>query len=169
MKWFKQKSNNEFLEIIRNYQAIIHKVCRIYFKSQADRDENFQEILYQLCKSYPTLTDKSKIGSWMYKVAIYTSIVKIRKDSHLSFSDNVQDNRSEGFEENIHTKEEINLLYKAIEKLGEIDKAIILLYLEEKEYSEISEIMGISISNVGVKILRIKEKLKLLMEVNDER
>ena len=166
MKWFKQKSNDEFLEIIRNYQGIIHKVCRIYFRSQADRDENFQEILYQLWKSYPTLSDKAKIGSWMYKVAIYTSIVKIRKDSRLSFPDKMPDNRSEGFEDMLHSNEEIEVLYLAIGKLSEIERAIILLYLEDKEYSEISEIMGISVSNVGVKILRIKEKLKELMEVH---
>jgi len=156
--------NEELLEILKNYQGIIRKVSRIYFMNRDDREENFQEVIYQIFKSYSGLNDKSKIGSWIYKVSIYTSIVKLRKEAMVSYPGKLPDCRDENhFENEFQHNEEIQRLYKAIYQLNEIEKAIILLYLEEKDYKEISEITGISKTNIGVKIMRIKEKLKGLL------
>ncbi|MEG2820999.1 MAG: sigma-70 family RNA polymerase sigma factor, partial [Muribaculaceae bacterium] len=77
----------DFLKILSSYQGIIHKVNLIYFKSTIDREDNFQEVVYQLWRSFPKLNDKSKIGSWIYAVAINTSISKIRKDVHFIVTD----------------------------------------------------------------------------------
>ena len=155
----------EFLKILSKYQNIIHKVNLIYFKSSTDREDNFQEIVYQLWKSYPQLRNKESIGSWIYSVAINTSITKIKKVSKLDYKEiipEIKDNFNENNE--IEKNESIKLLLEAIHKLNDLDKSIILLYLEEKSYDEISNIIGISISNVGVRINRAKIQLKKILK-----
>lgn len=156
----------ELFEIIEKYQGIIHKVNSIYFKQKEDREDNFQEVIYQLFKSFNSLRDRNKVISWMYKVSINTAITALRKNNRLKtkseFSDNdiivISENNSEEFDE------KTSRLYTAIDKLSEIEKAIILLYLDEKSYNEIGEIIGISKNNVGVKISRIKEKIKYTLK-----
>jgi len=151
----------EFLEIVSKYQGILHKVNLIYFKNKTDREDNFQEIIYQLWRSFPTLKNKNSIGSWIYAVSINTSISKIKKDVRIEYHDKLPE-VSDTFDmiENLTVDKNLELLLKAIYKLNEIDKSIMLLYLEEKSYDEIAEIIGISKSNVGVRINRTKELLK---------
>jgi RNA polymerase sigma-70 factor, ECF subfamily len=151
----------EFLEILSNYQGILHKVNLIYFRNKSDREDNFQEIIYQLWKSFPNLQKKNSIGSWIYAVSINTSISKIKKDSRIEYRDSLPEtiDTVDTFEE-ISLSENFRLLLQAIYCLNEIDKSIMLLYLDEKNYDEIAEIIGISKSNVGVRINRAKEILK---------
>jgi len=150
----------EFLEILSNYQGIVYKVSLVYFKSKTDRQDNFQEIVYQLWKSYPKLQNKNSIGSWIYAVSINTSISRIKKEKRIEYQENVPElaDKSDIIDE-ITKKESLHLLVNAIYNLDEIDKSIMLLYLEEKSYDEIAEIIGISKSNVGVRINRAKEEL----------
>lgn len=155
---------DDFLKIISNYQGIIHKVNLIYFRAIADREDNFQEVLLQLWKSFPKLKDRTKIGSWIYAVSINTSISKIRKDSKLVFTD-LTDSIPEIslIEDNAESQElEANFqqLIEALYKLTEIDRSIMLLYLEELDYNQIAEIIGITTTNVGVRINRSKKQLK---------
>lgn len=149
----------EFLKILTNYQGIIHKVNSIYFRSDMDKQDNFQETVYQLWRSFPSLRNQDKLASWIYSVAINTSISKIRKDSKLEFCDAVPDITTMEPSEN---DENINYhrLMDALYRLNEIDKSIMLLYLEDFSYEEISEIVGVSNSNVGVKIHRLKNQLQ---------
>jgi len=151
---------NEFLEILSNYQGILYKVSLVYFKSKSDREDNFQEIVYQLWKSYPKLKNKNSIGSWIYAVSINISISRIKKVRRIEYSENVPElpDNSDVIDE-ITRNESLQLLINAIYNLDEIDKSIMLLYLEEKNYDEIAEIIGISKSNVGVRINRAKKKL----------
>lgn len=150
-----------FLNMIQNYQGIIHKVCFVYFKDRETRKENFQEIIYQLWKSYPELKNKKSVGSWIYRVAINTSVTKLRKDSRILYKEKLRDGMSDDhFLERMETNEAVEMLYKAIDQLSVIEKALVMLYLDEKEYHEIATIMGMTKSNVGVKLMRIKEKLK---------
>jgi RNA polymerase sigma-70 factor (ECF subfamily) len=151
----------EFLEIVANYQGILHKVNHIYFRSESDREDNFQEILYQLWKSYQTLKNKSSIGSWIYAVSINTSISRVKKDSRIEYLENFSESLDTvDMDKEISKQEDLHLLLRAIHNLNEIDKSIMLLYLEEKSYDEISEILGITKSNVGVRINRAKGLLK---------
>lgn len=151
----------EFLEILSKYQGIIHKVNLIYFKNETDREDNFQEIVYQLWKSYPKIKNKDSIGSWIYAVSINNSISRVKKASRIRFTETVPDMPDNTDPMNdLSKKESFNLLISAVQDLDEINKSIILLYLEEKSYDEIAEIMGISKSNVGVRINRAKEILK---------
>lgn len=151
----------EFLEILSNYQGIIYKVSLVYFKSKTDREDNFQEIVYQLWKSYPKLQNKNSIGSWIYAVSINTSISRIKKAKRIVYQENVPElhDKSNIIDE-ITKNESLQLLVNAIYNLDEIDKSIMLLYLEEKSYDEIAEIIGVSKSNVGVRINRAKKTLK---------
>ncbi|WP_071146514.1 RNA polymerase sigma factor [Bacteroides ihuae] len=154
----------DFLKIVSDYQGIIHKVNLIYFRVIVDREDNFQEILLQLWRSFPQLKDRTKIGSWIYTVAINTSISKIRKDSKLVFQELtdsalemslIEDNAG-SFEVDFNFQK----LIEALHQLNQIDRSIMLLYLEELDYNEIAEIMGITSTNVGVRINRSKKQLK---------
>jgi len=151
----------EFLEILSNYQGILHKVNLIYFRNKPDREDNFQEIIYQLWKSFPKLQNKNSIGSWIYKVSINTSISRLKKDSRIEYREKLPES-IDNFDliEELSFNETSRRLLQAIYNLNEIDKSIMLLNLEEKSYDEIAEILGISKSNVGVRINRAKEALK---------
>jgi RNA polymerase sigma-70 factor (ECF subfamily) len=161
----------EFLEILANYQGIVHKVNLIYFRNEADRSDNFQEVVLQLWKSFPRLKNKNSIGSWIYRIAINTSITKIKKERNIVLNESIPDLRTDSSAlEMMMANEAEKQLMTAIHQLNAIDKAIMLLYLEEKSYDEIAEIIGITVSNVGARISRAKERLKQTLEnLNHEK
>ena len=151
----------EFLEILSNYQGILHKVSLVYFKTKPDREDNLQEIIYQLWKSFPSIKNHNSIGSWIYAVSINTSLSRVKKMSRVEYRETIPElSDKSDIIEKISINESLQLLLNAIYNLDEVDKSIMLLYLEEKSYDEIAEIIGISKSNVGVRINRAKELLK---------
>jgi len=154
------------VELLEKYQGILHKVCYLYCNSEEDKRDTFQEIVFQMWKSFYTLKDKTKFSSWIYRIAINTAISRLRKEKRQPYKENISDLglqiQEQETSENI--RERVDYLHKAIEKLSEIEKAIIMLHLDEKSYDEISEIIGISKSNVGVKLHRIKAQLKKLLK-----
>lgn len=155
------KSNQkDFLKILSAYQKIIHKVNQIYFKSKADKEDNFQEVVYQLWRSFQSLQDKEKLASWIYAVAINTSISKVRKDSRLEFRDSIPDIEIIDPYEQQEQNENYQRLLNALYKLNKIDRSIMLLYMEDYSYEEIAEIVGMTSSNIGVKIYRLKSQLQ---------
>jgi len=164
-------NKKEFLEMLAQYQGILHKVNLIYFHNEPDREDNFQEMVYQLWRSYPKLKKKESIGSWIYKVAINTSIVKLKKEKIKSFKEELPDVSGETeIEEQMGKSEDAALLLKAIRGLNEIDRAIMTLYLEEMSYDEIAGITGLSAGNVGVRVSRAKKLLKERLKfLRDER
>jgi RNA polymerase sigma-70 factor (ECF subfamily) len=156
-----KSAKEEFLEILSKYQGILHKVSFVYFKNKSDREDNLQEIIYQLWKSFPGIKNPDSLGSWIYAVSINTSISRVRKVSRIEYRETIPENpnRSDLLDD-MSMDESLHLLLNAIYKLDEVDKSIMLLYLEEKRYDEIAEIIGISKSNVGVRISRAKVTLK---------
>ncbi len=159
----------EFLQIIKKNQGIIHKVCNIYCDDQEDRNDLFQEIVAQLWKSFPSFRKESKFSTWMYRVALNTAITSFKKtkrrpDQNRLTYDNFQI-KDENYD--IETEENIKLLHRAVAQLTGVEKSIILLYLEEKKYEEIAEITGITQNYVRVKMNRIKKKLKKFMETEE--
>lgn len=156
----------EFLKILSDYQGILHKVSLIYFKNKSDREDNLQEIIYQLWKSFPNLKKHHSIGSFIYAVSINTSISRVRKLSRIEYRETVPEipDKSD-ITGKISMNDSLQLLLNAIHKLDDIDKSIMLLYLEEKSYDEIAEIIGISKSHVGVKINRAKKALKQNLKI----
>ena len=156
---------NKFLKLITENQGIIYKICNVYANNREDKDDLKQEIILQLWKSYPGFQGNSKFSTWTYRVAFNTAITNIRKSKQhpiIEALSRTELNFSEK-EDIDYLSDDINHLYKAIAKLKDVEKAIIMLYLEEKSYKEIGEIIGISEKNVSVKLVRSKEKLKKLM------
>jgi RNA polymerase sigma factor, sigma-70 family len=165
MKKYSMKSvDKEFLEILSRYQGIIHKVNLVYFKSAEDRKDNFQEVIYQLWKSFPSLKDRSKIGSWMYAIAINVSISVIRKENNHVFTELIPDIGHTDEIDKMEQDMDFRELLEAIQRLNNIDKSIMLLYLEGHSYEQIAEITGINSLNVGVRINRAKKQLKIILE-----
>ena len=158
-----QKQNKkEFSELIQKNQAIIHKITRVYENGWANREDLFQEICLQLWKSYANFREEAQFSTWMYRVALNTAISNVRKKKN-GFSFELLRATDRISEESSDEKDRVNLLYRAISRLNRIDKAIILLWLEEKNYEEIAAIMGTSKTNVSVKLVRIKRKLEELV------
>ena len=152
----------DFLRNITQNQGIIHKVTRIYCDNEDDRKDLFQEILIQLWKSYDKFREQSKFSTWMYRVAINTAITNFKKEAKSRKKSEIGKDlymlADEPYDE--EKEEHLKLLYEAINQLTGIEKSITLLYLEDKQYEEISEITGISQNYVRVKMNRIKKKLE---------
>lgn len=160
----------EFLQIIRNNQGIIYKVCNIYCDTQDDRSDLFQDIVVQLWKAYPKFRGEAKLSTWMYRVALNTAITSFKKNKRRPDKNDFPYNNLQLEDENYDSKTEENLklMHKAIQQLTGVEKSIVLLFLENKKYEEIAEITGITQNYVRVKMNRIKKKLKKLMEAEEE-
>ncbi len=157
---------DQFTEKIFQHQALIHKICHMYRDSREDREDLFQEIIYQLWKSYPTFSGRSKLSTWIYRIALNTALASFRKNSvKLHYTEAVPDTRTPYVFESSNPREE--LLFAAIRQLEEDERAVIALYLEDMNYKEIAEVLGISENNVGVRLNRIKKKLRTLITEKD--
>ena len=158
-----QNNKEEFLKRIEAHKLIIYKICNSYCKNRYDRDDLAQEITYQLWKSYNHFNGAVKFSTWMYRVALNVAITFYRKTKtgeaiiKLTEPDTEIEDRKE---DSIEMEKNINTLQQFINELKELDKALMILYLEEKSYSEIAEIIGITETNVATRISRIKDKLK---------
>jgi RNA polymerase sigma factor (sigma-70 family) len=152
-----------FIEMINNHRGIIYKVSNLYCHDKADKEDLFQEIIIQLWKSFPTFRNESKLSTWMYRVALNTAISFFRKEIKKPERKSITEIELQ-IPEFAADDDNLMLLNRAIQQLTKIEKALIMLYLEEKSYQEMSEVLGISQSNVGVKINRIKQKLEKIIK-----
>ncbi|EDM38087.1 RNA polymerase ECF-type sigma factor [Pedobacter sp. BAL39] len=154
-----QTQEQEFIALIRQHNGMIHKICRMYRDSLEDREDLFQEITYQLWRSYPSFDAKAKKSTWLYRVALNTAIATFRKKMpEVSYTDVLPDLQLEELNEELAHRQD--RFFAALKNLDEGDKALIALYLEELTYLEIAEIMGIKENYVGVKINRLKTKIQ---------
>lgn len=155
--------------MVYTHIRIIYKICNLY-AAEEDRDDLKQEIIYQLWKSYPAYRGDSKFQSWMYRVALNTAILGLRsrKLKYTRLPEHaleIPDDRPVSMDNDSRIRQ----LYKQISKLRDLDKTIIFLYLEKCSYEEISEITGISVKNVSVRLVRIREKLRKLLNLQNSR
>jgi RNA polymerase sigma factor (sigma-70 family) len=153
--------SRQFSEQISNHIGILRKICRTYKKDPADRDDLFQEIVFNAWKSFPNFEGRSKFSTWLYRVALNTALYQNRKDHFFGKKIGIEtlDNTS------MEVKDDnTDLLWMAINKLDELEKSIVVLYLEELPYKEISEITGLSENNIAVKLNRIKSKMKKILQ-----
>jgi RNA polymerase sigma factor (sigma-70 family) len=158
------KDQQEFLNSIGGHQGIIHKVCRMYRDTVEDREDLFQEITYQLWRSYPNFKGESKVSTWMYRIALNTAIAALRKKSpELEYAEILPDFAEENRNEEMEHRQE--RFFAALRQLDDGEKALITLYLEDLSYRQIAEITGITESNVGVKLNRIKNKIQKLLNL----
>ena len=161
----KKELEHNFVELLEKHQNIVHKVCRLYTNNQDAHNDLFQEITIQLWKAYPKFRGDAKFSTWMYRVGLNTAITLYRKNkrkiSTQDFDDVQYKIKVEDYDDTEEQK--LKLLYSAVQHLNDIDKALVFLYLEDKNYKEISETMGISEVNARVKMNRIKTKLKTIL------
>ena len=154
--------------MIYTHMGIIYKICNLYADGE-DRNDLKQEIIYQLWKSYPSFRGDSKFQSWMYRVALNTAMLGLRaqKIKYTDISDQ-ELKLAEGPFEKLDEENRVKQLYKQISNLKDLDKTIIFLYLEQCSYEEIAEITGISDKNVGVRLTRIREKLREQLHLQNQ-
>lgn len=156
----------EFISILNENAGILYKVCNLWCDEPEDRRDLFQEIVLQLWKAWPSFRKESKVSTWMYRIGLNTAISVFRKKSKGLFTVSLSVGAFEIPDPAKFSAENENIsaLHKAIATLSSVEKAIIMLYLEEKTYREIAEITGISKENVGVKLNRIKSKPEVILK-----
>lgn len=156
------EDRDDFLRVIEANKGIIYKISRAYCKHDEDRKDLIQEIIIQIWNSFQKYNDQYQHSTWIYRIALNVAISLYRKNSvrqnrtvpltdTVNFIDDSQTNEMEG---------DIVLLYQFIHELKNLDKALILLYLEQKSYKEIADILDISVTNVATKIGRVKKIIK---------
>ena len=152
----------DFLKAVDDHQRIIYKVSRMYRDTREDQEDLFQEIVFQLWKSFPTFRSESRISTWIYRIALNTSVAVFRRKTLvLEHRETIPDKFHP--RENDEMSENEEKMYEALRKLDTAERAIISLFLEDYSYQEIAQITGISENYVGVKINRIKTKLKTIL------
>ena len=161
----KTQLEQRFVAQVEENQNIVHKICRMYTNDQQSHKDLFQEITIQLWRAYPKFRGDSKFSTWMYRVALNTAITLYRKSKRRI---KTQDYETVHFKISYipyddETEQQLNLMYKAVKQLNDIEKALVFLYLEDKNYRDISETLGISEVNARVKMNRIKTKLKTIL------
>jgi RNA polymerase sigma factor (sigma-70 family) len=155
----------EFLSRIEKHKGILYKVSKMYMDNIDDQEDLFQEIVCQLWKAYDSFKGESQFSTWMYRVAINTAIVFLKKEKRKVDKYELPSTNIREEENDSEVKEkQIEYFYKAVQKLEKIDKAIIFYQLEGFSHKEIGENLGISEGNARVKLNRAKEKLKELIK-----
>ncbi len=156
------KNALKFTKLIEDNQGIIHKICNIYTDDEFSHEDLFQEIVLQLWRSFESFKGNSKFSTWMYRVSLNTAIVLIRKRKRTIATSSIENQvlNFKSDEIDTVTEERVQLLYSAIKFLNSVERALILMYLEDLSYKEIAETMGITEVNARVKMNRVKLKLK---------
>ena len=153
----------QFSQMVREHKTTIYTVCYMFSKDEDEVNDLFQEVLINLWKGFESFKGMSDVKTWIYRVSLNTCISqdrkkKSRKKNEVGLDVNLLKDGTEN-------SKQIRMLHERINRLDIFDRAIILLWLENQSYDEIAAIVGISVKNVSVKLLRIKKKL---MEMSDE-
>lgn len=160
----RNEEEKRFVKLVNEHQGLIHKVTILYETDRDARNDLFQEIVLQLWKSFHTFRGDSKITTWMYRIALNTAISALRKQNRKVWTQDLEDrhfNISDAGGDD--SEDDSQRLHWAIRQLSEIERAMILMALEEVPYEEIAEAIGITQNNVRVRMNRIREKLRKLM------
>ena len=156
---------HQFVTELERNQNIVHKVCSLYTNNRDAHNDLFQEITIQLWKAYPKFRGDSKFSTWMYRVALNTAITLYRKSKRKPITTDYDSviYKISAEEYDPTQEQQLKLMYSAVKQLGDIDKALVFLYLENKNYTEIAETLGITEVNARVKMNRIKTKLRTIL------
>lgn len=158
-------SEDFYTTSILPFAGIIIKICRAYTDREEDFEDYYQEVCLQIWRTKDNFKEQSKWSTWVYRISLNVCLTLLKKkksDRHSNSTEGLVDKLS--VENKAFADESLNMLYAAIKKLSEVDRAVILLYLEEKSYQEIGEIMGANANSIGVRINRIKQKLKQMLD-----
>lgn len=158
-----KKIDEGFVALVNRHRPMLERVCRIYEDGPEERKDLFQEVVYQVWRSYPTYRGEASLKTWMYRVALNTAITRFRQQAARPEHVELQEDMSTGPRGGKTATEDqgrTELLYCAIRSLNRVDRAVVTLYLEGFEYREIAETLGLSETNVGVKLNRIRARLQ---------
>ncbi len=153
----------EFLDELDKHQGILQKICFVYSGNNVEKEDLCQEIILQLWKSYPSFKHESAFSTWMYRVALNTALSLTQKPLLFIKTEKLPEG-SFDMEYSMHKSENIKILYRAISELNKVEKAVVLLWLEDMSYEDIAATIGMSVKNVSVRLVRIKTKLKELIK-----
>ncbi len=162
------ETEKKFVDIVHKYERVIYKVCSFYVSGESPMSDLYQEAVYNLWKGFLKFRNECSMSTWIYRVVLNTCISGLRKEKRqlrnyisVSVLENVlpEPDDTEG-------QETIDEMYRLIDQLKTLEKAVVLLYLEDKSYQEIAEITGLTIGNVAMKLKRSKDKLK---EMSDKK
>jgi RNA polymerase sigma-70 factor (ECF subfamily) len=157
-------SQDEFVALVNQHRGMLYKVCNMYCFTDHDKQDLFQEIIIQLWGAYSRFRGESKFSTWLYRIALNTAISDLRKQKNYikSVEPDQLPTEIQDIQYNKDKEEKLQQLYRAINHLTEIERAIVMLYLEDKSYDEMEDILGINQNNLRVKMNRIKDKLRKL-------
>lgn len=154
-------SKKLFMREVLAHKGIIWRICKIYRKDKDGQDDLYQDIILNAWESYPRFEGRSKFSTWLYRVALNTALHQNRKNKFLKSWVDIEEAATIMNEE--PNNDQILILLKAIYQLDSLEKGIVILYLDGLPYKEIGEVMGLTESNVGVRLNRIKSKLKVIL------
>jgi RNA polymerase sigma factor (sigma-70 family) len=159
-------ATSSFEQQLRDYQPLVRRVCRLYCQDADDRQDLFQEIVLQLWRAWPRYVPQpdAKLSTWLYRIALNVAISNLRqrtrRPASVGLESDVAQHLAQPTEASAYEPEETAALYRAIDRLSDVDKAFVLLYLEDRPYDEMADILGITQNNVRVKMHRVQEKLR---------
>jgi RNA polymerase sigma factor (sigma-70 family) len=160
----------EFVRKVCDAQGILFRICAVYAEDAETRKDLRQDMLLQLWRSYPSFRKESSFSTWMYRVALNTAMMYQRKKKKEALSVPIEDvSASKTICDETPDKEGVRLLYTCIHELPTLDRAIVILHLEERSHEQIAEITGLTPGNVGVRLLRLKKRLRHSLEAKDYR
>jgi RNA polymerase sigma-70 factor (ECF subfamily) len=159
-----QQQADKFLAVITQHKGIIYKIANLYCRQEEDRKDLIQEIIFQLWRSFGNYKEQYRLSTWLYKISLNVAISYYRKDRRrsttaLPLTDSIID-MVPGTEQD-GTEQQLQLLQRFVNELKPLDRALMILYLEEKTYKEMAEILGLTETNIATRISRVKDKLKL--------
>lgn len=166
----KENSEKEFLSVLEQHLNMVVKIVNVYAYNNEDRKELMSDIVFELWKSYPKFRGESKVSTWLYRISLNVALKTKRKrdNNKLLFVEELLTFNNTAFADTSDNQPVIDLLYRCIERLSPVNKAIILLYLDDKSNDEIAEVMGMTKTNVSTRLSRIREELRVCMIKNKE-
>lgn len=153
-----------FLKLVRDNEARLRKICRVYAADADGEKDLYQDILVQLWRALPSFEGSSTPDTWLYRVALNTALAQkrqraARESATLDAADPIWRNRIPMPDESLESRQKLERLYAAIARLNDVDKAVVMMHLDEKSHREIAEVLGITESYVGVKLHRIRKEM----------
>lgn len=161
------------MELVRANEGRLRRLCRVYARGESAEADLYQDILLELWRSLPSFEGKSSAGTWLYRVALNTALGRrrrrrTREEARLDEDDPVRAPEPRRPDEEWEDRRRLDRLYAAIDRLDELDRALVLLSLEGQSYREMARVLGISESNVGVKLHRIRKRLAGWMGMDEQ-
>ena len=161
------KQEEKFLALLRENDGRLRHICRVYARDAEARKDLYQEIMFQLWRSLPSFAGASSIDTWVYRVALNTALTHARRRSVHAETSREEDHVEaadlaaslDAADDSLELGEQSERLYAAIDRLGDVDRMLVTMYLDDRSYHEMAEVIGISESHVGVKLHRIKKAL----------